>query len=216
MFVLYFCRQKVPNKRWRGAAAEQQQQSRWQRRRSQADNVLPRLPQGPRLRRSVLVWVGSRPGLLGSAVLAVVPASSAVSQLLWTSVPGLTLTPARPQQNRWSVLYSDSWMWEDINIVLRAAWWGPHCTGFSAGPRGSCMEEGGRGGTRTIQQQASCYSAEQLPIFAAVHLQQCSCLFFFHFVVIEVTPLLPTSRVLCGRVTCFRWRPRDTLACSWN
>lgn len=67
MFVLYFCRQKVPNKRWRGAAAEQQQ-SRWQRRRSQADNVLPRLPQGPRLRRSVLVWVGSRPGLLGSAV----------------------------------------------------------------------------------------------------------------------------------------------------
>lgn len=142
MFVLYFCRQKVPNKRWRGAAAEQQQQSRWQRRRSQADNVLPRLPQGPRLRRSVLVWVGSRPGLLGSAVLAVVPASSAVSQLLWTSVPGLTLTPARPQQNRWSVLYSDSWMWEDINIVLRAAWWGPHWTGFSAGPRGSCREEG--------------------------------------------------------------------------
>lgn len=198
MFVLYFCRQKVPNKRWRGAAAEQQQQSRWQRRRSQADNVLPRLPQGPRLRRSVLVWVGSRPGLLGSAVLAVVPASSAVSQLLWTSVPGLTLTPARPQQNRWSVLYSDSWMWEDINIVLRAAWWGPHCTGFSAGPRGSCREEG----------------AEHLPIFAAVHLQQCSC---FVFTLLWLKLLLCCQLVVFSVVvTCFRWRPRDTLACSWN
>lgn len=82
---------------------EEQQQSRWQRRRSQADNVLPRLPQGPRLRRSVLVWVGSRPGLLGSAVLAVVPASSAVSQLLWTSVPGLTLTPALVCTVQWQL-----------------------------------------------------------------------------------------------------------------
>lgn len=52
---------------------------------SEADNVLPRLPQGPRLQWSVLIWVSSKLVLQGSAVLTVILLVSAVSHLLVTS-----------------------------------------------------------------------------------------------------------------------------------
>lgn len=54
-------------------------------RSNDADNVLPRLPQGLRLQWRVLIWVSSELVLQGSAVLAVVLLASAVSHLLVTS-----------------------------------------------------------------------------------------------------------------------------------
>lgn len=54
-------------------------------RSNDADNVLPRLPQGLRLQWRVLIWVSFELVLQGSAVLAVVLLASAVSHLLVTS-----------------------------------------------------------------------------------------------------------------------------------
>lgn len=55
-------------------------------RSSEADNVLPRLPQGPRLQWRVLIWVSSKLVLQESAVLAVVLLASAVFHLPVTSL----------------------------------------------------------------------------------------------------------------------------------
>lgn len=193
MFVLYFCRQKVPNKRWRGAAAEQQQ-SRWQRRRSQADNVLPRLPQGPRLRRSVLVWVGSRPGLLGSAVSRCRPSvlsclSAALDQC------------AGPDTDTSAGLYCTvtagcGRTLTSFSLQPGGGHTGPDSVQVQEGPVG--RKEGG------VEQEQ--YNNKLVVIVLSSYQSlllytsnNAAILFsFFHFVVIEVTPLLPTSRVLCG------------------
>lgn len=55
---------------------------------SEADNVLPRLPRGPRLQWSFLIWVSSKLVLQGSAARAVALLASAVSHLLGTSCGG--------------------------------------------------------------------------------------------------------------------------------
>lgn len=59
------------------------------RKSSEADNVLPRLPRGPRLQWSFLIWVSSKLVLRGSAVLAVLLLASAVAHLLRTSCAGI-------------------------------------------------------------------------------------------------------------------------------
>lgn len=86
-------------------------------RSSEADNVLPRLPQGTRLQRSVLIWVSSKPVLQGSAVLAVVLLSSAVSHLLVTRLVALTQS-----QQTWCtplyLPYSDSHICKFIDTAV--------------------------------------------------------------------------------------------------
>lgn len=74
-------------------------------RSSEADNVLPRLPQGPRLQWSVLIWVSSKLVLQGSAVLTVIPLASAVSHLLVTSCGNIDTLKNR-SLNRLDILCS--------------------------------------------------------------------------------------------------------------